>query len=56
MDWDWGSHGPLNTYEKDEEEDAELEQGTSNKIWIEDKREVIRIRLYSSNERMNTTG
>jgi hypothetical protein len=40
MDWDWGSHGPLNTYEKDEEEDVELEQGTSNKIWTEDKRKL----------------
>jgi len=56
MELDWGSRGPLNTYEKDEEEDAELEQGVSNKIWIKDKREVIKIWLYSSNERMNTTG
>jgi hypothetical protein len=32
MDWDWSSREPLNTYEKDGEEDAELEQGTRNKI------------------------
>jgi hypothetical protein len=32
MDWYWGSNGPLNTYEKDEKEDVELEQGASNKI------------------------
>jgi hypothetical protein len=28
----------------------------ATKIWKEDKKEVIRIQLYFSNERINTTG
>jgi hypothetical protein len=41
-----------NIYKKYDEE-KNMEWSTSNKIWKEDKEEVIRIQLHFSNERIN---